>query len=160
MLPNGMSKGCGIVEFSTRDEAQRAIQTLSNTNFMGRQIFIREDREQEPRFAASHRGGYNAGGYGGYARGGYGGGAGHQDTQGRQIFVGNVKPPFTHPYLPLPQFLASTLVPSFPGANTVMRGSWHTQPAGKTLRTSSVNSVTSSAPTSTSAQTVDPAAQE
>jgi RNA recognition motif-containing protein len=37
-----MSKGCGIVEFSTRDEAQQAIATLSNTTFMGRQIFIRE----------------------------------------------------------------------------------------------------------------------
>ena len=31
-----------IVEFSTRDEAQHAIATLSNTNFMNRQIFIRE----------------------------------------------------------------------------------------------------------------------
>jgi len=31
-----------IVEFSTRDEAQHAIQTLSNTTFMNRQIFVRE----------------------------------------------------------------------------------------------------------------------
>ena len=31
-----------IVEFATRGEAQNAIATLSNTNFMGRQIFIRE----------------------------------------------------------------------------------------------------------------------
>jgi RNA recognition motif-containing protein len=42
MLPNGMSKGCGIVEYATRDEAQHSIATLSNTTFMGRQIFIRE----------------------------------------------------------------------------------------------------------------------
>jgi RNA recognition motif-containing protein len=95
MLPNGMSKGCGIVEYSTREEAQRAIQTLSNTTFMGRQIFIREDREQEPRFAAGHRGGHNAGGYGGYPRGGYVASASHGDTQGRQVFVGNVLNPPT-----------------------------------------------------------------
>ena len=31
-----------IVEFSSRDEAQNAIQTLSNTTFMNRQIFVRE----------------------------------------------------------------------------------------------------------------------
>jgi RNA recognition motif-containing protein len=31
-----------IVEFATRDDAQKAIATLSNTNFMGRQIFVRE----------------------------------------------------------------------------------------------------------------------
>ena len=33
---------CSIVEYSTRDEAQRAISKLSNTSFMGRQIFVRE----------------------------------------------------------------------------------------------------------------------
>jgi len=76
---------------------------------MGRQIFIREvtspprfqtnsewqDREQEPRFGSGdrggHRGGHNAGGYGGYPRGGYqSGGGAHQDTTGRQVYVGNV----------------------------------------------------------------------
>lgn len=36
------SHSCRIVEYSTRDEAQNAIQTLSNTSFMNRQIFIRE----------------------------------------------------------------------------------------------------------------------
>ena len=101
-----------IVEFSSRDEAQQAIATLSNTQFMGRQIFIREvfssssifthnqDREQEPRFSTGgggHRGGFG-GGYGGYPRGGFGGGyggGGHggphgADIQGRQIYIGNV----------------------------------------------------------------------
>jgi len=109
-----MSKGCGyvslkdksdprIVEYSNRDEAQHAIQTLSNTTFMGRQVFVREvclailvadgqDREQEPRFGGGHRGGFNAGGYGGYPRGGFqGGGQGHNiDVSGRQVYVGNV----------------------------------------------------------------------
>ena len=53
-----------------------------------------QDREQEPRFGGGGRGGFNAGGYGGYPRGGgyMGGGAGHGDTTGRQIYVGNVSP--------------------------------------------------------------------
>ena len=43
-LPNGMSKGCGIVEYSTKEEAQTAISTLSNRNLMGRLIYVREVR--------------------------------------------------------------------------------------------------------------------
>jgi RNA recognition motif-containing protein len=39
-----MSKGCGIVEYSTKDEAQTAINTLSNRNLMGRLIYVREVR--------------------------------------------------------------------------------------------------------------------
>ena len=38
--------GCGIVEFSTSDEAKRAMSELNDTEFMGRQVFIREDREE------------------------------------------------------------------------------------------------------------------
>lgn len=41
-LPNGMSKGCGIVEYATKDEAQNAINTLSNRSLMGRLIYVRE----------------------------------------------------------------------------------------------------------------------
>ncbi|KAL6588704.1 hypothetical protein U3516DRAFT_574650 [Neocallimastix sp. 'constans'] len=33
------SKGCGVVEYSTPEEAKRAIETLNNTMFMGRPIF-------------------------------------------------------------------------------------------------------------------------
>merc|ERR1719410_1986800 len=44
--PDGRSKGCGIVEFATEDGAQRAVLTLNDTEFMGRQIFVREDREE------------------------------------------------------------------------------------------------------------------
>jgi len=39
------SKGCGIVEFSSPSEAQRAIRELTETELRGRKIFVREDRE-------------------------------------------------------------------------------------------------------------------
>lgn len=39
------SRGCGIVEYETVEEAQNAIDTLSDTMLMGRPIFVREDRE-------------------------------------------------------------------------------------------------------------------
>jgi len=42
---DGRSKGCGIVEFATPDGARRAVLTLNDTELMGRQIFVREDRE-------------------------------------------------------------------------------------------------------------------
>lgn len=44
--PDGRSKGCGIVEFSTVDEAKKAVLTLNDTELNGRQIFVREDREE------------------------------------------------------------------------------------------------------------------
>lgn len=43
--PNGRSKGCGIVEYATADDARKAIATLSDTDLKGRMIFVREDRE-------------------------------------------------------------------------------------------------------------------
>jgi RNA recognition motif-containing protein len=42
---NGRSKGCGIVEFETEEGAQKAIETLTHTELLGRTIFVREDRE-------------------------------------------------------------------------------------------------------------------
>jgi RNA recognition motif-containing protein len=39
------SKGCGIVEFEHAESAKRAIQTLNHSVLDGRQIFVREDRE-------------------------------------------------------------------------------------------------------------------
>ncbi|KAJ5125393.1 Nucleotide-binding alpha-beta plait [Penicillium atrosanguineum] len=42
LLPNGMSKGCGIVEYATREQAQQAVNTLSNQNLMGRLVYVRE----------------------------------------------------------------------------------------------------------------------
>merc|ERR1740124_469606 len=43
--PDGRSKGCGIVEFATSEGASRAVLTLNDTDLLGRQIFVREDRE-------------------------------------------------------------------------------------------------------------------
>jgi RNA recognition motif-containing protein len=39
------TQGCGIVTFSTEEEAQHAIETLNDTELDGRKIFVREDRE-------------------------------------------------------------------------------------------------------------------
>jgi RNA recognition motif-containing protein len=41
------SKGCGIVEYSAPEEAARAISQLNNREFHGRNVFIREDREDK-----------------------------------------------------------------------------------------------------------------
>jgi RNA recognition motif-containing protein len=44
--PGGIrSKGCGIVEFATVERAQQAIEMLTDTDFRGRMVFVREDRE-------------------------------------------------------------------------------------------------------------------
>ncbi|GAA5903696.1 hypothetical protein JCM6882_003389 [Rhodosporidiobolus microsporus] len=101
MLPNGMSKGCGVVEFSEPEEAQRAIRELNDQQLLGRPLFIREDREEDARYGAAAvagragymgpgafagRGGFG-GGFGG--RGGFGGGfgGGHQVGSGRHLYV-------------------------------------------------------------------------
>ncbi|EMF12930.1 RNA-binding domain-containing protein [Sphaerulina musiva SO2202] len=103
LLPNGMSKGCGIVEYQTRDQAKIAIEQLSNTPLMGRLVYVREDRETEPRFSGPPRGGIDGGGFQGGGRGGFhsrggfqggmggGYGGGMQQQGGRsQIFVSNL----------------------------------------------------------------------
>lgn len=41
---NGRSRGCGLVEFSSETEAQRAISELTDIEVKGRKIFVREDR--------------------------------------------------------------------------------------------------------------------
>ncbi|KFY48172.1 hypothetical protein V495_01544, partial [Pseudogymnoascus sp. VKM F-4514 (FW-929)] len=95
LLPNGMSKGCGIVEYATREQAQQAVNTLSNQNLMGRLVYVREDREAEPRFTAPPTGG--RGGFDGGPRGGFGGNFGPPQMGGggggRQIYVNNL--PYT-----------------------------------------------------------------
>ncbi|KAK3348067.1 hypothetical protein B0H65DRAFT_508020 [Neurospora tetraspora] len=102
LLPNGMSKvGYEIVEYATREQAQNAVATLSNQNLMGRLVYVREDREAEPRFGppggGATRGGFGGGmgpnGYGavpGHAGpGGFGGGP-MAGGGGRQIYVSNL----------------------------------------------------------------------
>ncbi|KAF6826635.1 RNA-binding protein [Colletotrichum musicola] len=96
LLPNGMSKVgvYTIVEYATREQAQSAVATLSNQNLMGRLVYVREDREAEPRFigATANRGGF---GGGGMNPGGFGpGGGGNYNAGGsRQIYVANL--PYT-----------------------------------------------------------------
>lgn len=98
------------MEYANREQAQQAINDLSNKTLMGRMVYVREvslapshkfqkqhtlssqqDRETEPRFqnsAPNPRGGYD-GGFGG--RGGFQGGPGMMGGgAGRQIFVSNV----------------------------------------------------------------------
>jgi RNA recognition motif-containing protein len=41
----GRSKGCGLVEFETVEDAQEAMERLNDTELKGRRIFVREDRE-------------------------------------------------------------------------------------------------------------------
>ncbi|KAF5310869.1 hypothetical protein D9619_007686 [Psilocybe cf. subviscida] len=53
VTPTGVSKGCGIVEYASQEDAQRAIRELSEQPMMGRPVFIREDRENEARFGAT-----------------------------------------------------------------------------------------------------------
>lgn len=60
---NGRSKGCGIVEYATQEEAKMAMETLTHTELKGRSIFVREDREvsgeaptsSSSRLASSHK---------------------------------------------------------------------------------------------------------
>ncbi|KAL2194565.1 hypothetical protein P885DRAFT_42978 [Corynascus similis CBS 632.67] len=90
LLPNGMSKRVRIVEYATREQAQQAVSTLSNQNLMGRLIYVREDREAEPRFGPP--GGVARGGYAGGMGGPYGGGFNPSMAGGggRQIYVSNL----------------------------------------------------------------------
>ncbi|KAJ7916500.1 hypothetical protein B0H13DRAFT_2250318 [Mycena leptocephala] len=53
VTPTGVSKGCGIVEFASQEDAQRAVRELSELSLLGRPVFIREDRETEARFGAT-----------------------------------------------------------------------------------------------------------
>ncbi|KAK9823524.1 hypothetical protein WJX72_003381 [[Myrmecia] bisecta] len=45
--PRSRSKGCGVVEFADSSSAAAAIQTLNETEFRGRNILVREDREDK-----------------------------------------------------------------------------------------------------------------
>jgi RNA recognition motif-containing protein len=87
------------VEYATREQAQNAVATLSNQNLMGRLVYVREDREAEPRFSnpGAQRGGGNFGANGGHGAyggnpqyGGQGGGFGGAPGGGRQVYVANV----------------------------------------------------------------------
>jgi RNA recognition motif-containing protein len=106
----GRSKGCGIVEYSTPEEAQNAIKTLNDTKLdeTERLIFVREDREERAftpavvprgggglgRGMGRGRGGPVGGGFNphpGMGRGGFVPPA--PSARGRQVFIGNL--PYT-----------------------------------------------------------------
>lgn len=89
------------MEYATREQAQNAVATLSNQNLMGRLVYVREDREAEPRFSApggrgDFGGGMGRGGYGSYGGHAAAGGAG----AGRQVYVANVCNPVSFFSLP------------------------------------------------------------
>jgi RNA recognition motif-containing protein len=88
------------VEYATREQAQNAVATLSNQNLMGRLVYVREDREAEPRFSnpTTSRGGFEGGPgamRGGFqGQGGFGGPpGGAPGGGGRQVYVANVCTP-------------------------------------------------------------------
>ena len=47
---NGRSKGCGLVEYSTTEEAEKAIEVLNDTLLSGRRIFVREVQDPKCSF--------------------------------------------------------------------------------------------------------------
>ncbi|KAL5480923.1 GBP2 [Sanghuangporus weigelae] len=103
VTPTGISKGCGIVEFASQEDAQRAIRELSEVPLLGRPVFIREDRENEARFGATPvpgKIGMAMAGQGLHAQppprsssygggGGVGGGGGGANP-GNQLYIGNL----------------------------------------------------------------------
>jgi RNA recognition motif-containing protein len=47
--PDGRSKGCGIVEYTSAEDARAAIEMLNESTLRGRQIAVRENRAPSPR---------------------------------------------------------------------------------------------------------------
>lgn len=86
---SGRSRGCGIVQFASADDAGKAILTLNDTDLMGRDIFVREDREDKQHqqgsvsAAAGSAGGAKADAAA--AAGGTGG-----STSSTRLYVGNL----------------------------------------------------------------------
>ena len=89
-MHDGRSKGCGVVKFETAAGARAAIETLNDTELKGRQIFVREDREQG---GGGGGGGPKREGDGGY-QAGYqqqrGGGGGRGGYGNLSVYVGNL----------------------------------------------------------------------
>jgi len=96
----GRSKGCGIVEYNSVDEARAAYVQLNDTMLDGRLIFVREDREDRHFGSGRGRGGFRGRGRGRGGRGrgrgrGYGGynssqGPPGEASSGKQLFISNL----------------------------------------------------------------------
>ena len=78
----GRSRGFGFVKMPNREEAERAIEALNESDFQGRPLRVREAEERKPRSGGGGGGGFQRGGGGGGGfqrgggRGGFGGGRG------------------------------------------------------------------------------------
>ena len=70
---SGQSRGFGFVEMSNSEEADRAIETLNDTELKGRRIKIDRARETAPRSGGGGGGGDRRRGGGGGGGGGRGG---------------------------------------------------------------------------------------
>jgi RNA recognition motif-containing protein len=102
MTPDGRSKGCGIVEFATPEGAAEAVSTFNDVELNGRQIFVREDREDRGSGGNSSGQKYNRTNYqqrqrpnqpGHQSSGNRGGGvstSANSDSQSRRVYVGNL----------------------------------------------------------------------
>src|SRR3954452_14026370 len=80
----GRSKGFGLVEMSTDEEAQPAIAALNGQDNNGRALTVNEAKPREERPRTGGGGGYGGGGGGG----GYGGGGGGGRSGGRGGYSG------------------------------------------------------------------------
>jgi len=69
--PDGRSKGCGIVEYISEEDAKKAVSTLNDTELNGRQIFVREDREERGSRTGNHF-------------------SSDETAQSRRVYVGNL----------------------------------------------------------------------
>jgi RNA recognition motif-containing protein len=127
----GRSKGWGIVEFETPEEAVNAINAMNGTDLGGRTILVREDREDrdvklyneengiKPQPASSARGGGRGGGGGRGTRGGRGGRGGRGseaaapagECSGTQVVVHGL--PWSYTW--------KELKPMFEGCGTIVR---------------------------------------
>jgi RNA recognition motif-containing protein len=75
----GKSRGFGFVEMGSEEESKKAIETIHQKEFHGRQLSVNEARPMEER----PRGGGRGGGGGGYRGGGGGRGGGGYRGGGR-----------------------------------------------------------------------------
>ena len=73
--PDGRSKGCAIVEYERRSEAERALRDLDGTYLLDRELFVQPDDRED--------GGGAGGGGGGHAA------PSHEERECR-IFIGNL----------------------------------------------------------------------
>jgi len=55
VMNDGKSKGCGVVSFSTADEATNAVRNLNDVEIEGRKILVRYDRDPKVMRVAQHR---------------------------------------------------------------------------------------------------------